>query len=436
MVGPTAPFSEIASALKTWSGPSWLTDARKAAIERFSFAGLPTTRLEAWRTTPLPDLGTKAFFPGFASTVNKAEALVAPFNQGDALTLVFVDGFHSVTLSSSEAAWPRGVRLAPLSRLLAMKPDDVRPWFGNEGEAEGAMHDLNAAAFRDGASIVVEDGVQLEVEVRVVLVATSTEQPVAQHTRNLVHLGRGSTLRLMVAVIGGSDARGFINNHTTVSLGERSRLDLVRVHESPLGVPHFDALRATLGANAIFNDTLLQTGPSWTRSEIDVALNGERATADLGGVFVARGAQMSDIHTVLSHQAPGVTSRQNYRGLAGDDGRGVFHGRIIVEPEARGTDATQSNKNMLLSKRAQVHSTPALEILTDDVKCKHGSATGQIDQAQLFYLRSRGIDPQEATLMLTRAFAGEILTRLSAPSTKTLVDGQIAPSLASLGVAA
>jgi Fe-S cluster assembly protein SufD len=83
-----------------------------------------------------------------------------------------------------------------------------------------------------------------------------------------------------------------------------------------------------------------------------------------------------------------------------------------------------------------VHSTPALEILTDDVKCKHGSATGQIDQAQLFYLRSRGIDPQEATLMLTRAFAGEILTRLSAPSTKTLVDGQIAPSLASLGVAA
>ena len=110
------PFSQIASAVKTWSGPPWLTDARKAAIDRFSSAGLPTTRLEGWRTTPLPDLGTKAFFPGFASTVNKASAVVAPFGSGDAVTLVFVDGFHSVTLSSAEAAWPKGVRLAPMSR--------------------------------------------------------------------------------------------------------------------------------------------------------------------------------------------------------------------------------------------------------------------------------------------------------------------------------
>ena len=431
-----APFAEIAAAVQTWSGPSWLTDARKAAIARFASAGLPTPKLEAWRTTPLPDLGTKAFFPGFASTVNKARAAVAPFSAGDPITLVFVDGFHSVTLSSSEASWPKGLRLAPMSRLLAMKPEDLRPWLANRGEDEGAMHDLNTAAFRDGAFVVVEDGVQVPLEVRVVVVSTSTEQPVAQHVRNLVHVGRGASLRLMVAVIGAPDAQGFANNHTTLSMAERSRLDLVRVHESPAGVPHFDALSATLGAHSILNDTLLQTGPSWTRSEIDIVLNGERASADLGGVFVARGAQVSDIHTILSHEAPGVVSRQNYRGLAADEARGVFHGQIRVEPEARGTDATQNNKNMLLSKRAQVHSTPALEILTDDVKCKHGSATGQIDQAQLFYLRSRGIDPRDATRMLTRAFAAEIVSRVESASTRELVEAQIAPSLEQLGVAA
>lgn len=436
MSATSAPFSEIASAVKTWSGPAWLTDTRKAAIDRFALAGLPTTRLEEWRTTPLPDLGTRAFFPGFASTVNKARAVVEPFVSGHAVTLVFVDGFHSVTLSSDEASWPKGLRVAPMSRLLAMKPEDLRPWFATDTDTPGALHDLNTAAFRDGASLVVEDGFQVPVEVRVIVASTSTEQPVGQHVRNLVHVGRGASLRLTVAVVGGADASGFVNNRTVISMAEHSRLDLVRVHESPRGVPHFDALSATLGAHSEFNDTVLQTGPSWTRSEIDIVLNGERATADLGGVFVARGAQVSDIHTLLSHEAPGVTSRQNYRGLAADEARGVFHGQIKVEAGARGADATQSNKNMLLSRRAQVHSTPALEILTDDVKCKHGSATGQIDQAQLFYLRSRGIDLRDATLMLTRAFAGEILSRVTASATRTLVEARIAPSLEALGVAA
>lgn len=431
-----APFSEIASAVKTWSGPAWLTDTRRAAIDRFGLAGLPTTRLEAWRTTPLPDFGPAALSPGFASTANKAKSVVQPFNEGASATLVFVDGFHSVTLSSPEAEWPKGVRLAPMSRTLAVKPDELRPWFTSGAPGDGALHDLNTAAFRDGASIVVEDGVEVAGEVRVILVATSLEQPVAQHVRNLIHLGRGSTLRLTLAVTGSPKALGFVNNRTEISMSERSRLDLVRVHESPFGAPHFDALSATLGAHALLNDTLLQTGASWIRSELDIVLNGEFATADLGGVFVARGSQVSDIHTVLSHEAPGVTSRQNYRGLAADEGRGVFHGQIKVESEARGADATQNNRNMLLSKRAQVHSTPALEILTDDVKCKHGSATGQIDAAQLFYLRSRGLGLAEATRILTRAFAGEILSRLQRPDTRTLVESQIAPSLEALGVAA
>ena len=436
MATPTAPFSEIASAVKTWSGPAWLTETRSAAIERFALAGLPTTRLEGWRTTPMPDFRTAALFPGFASTANKAKSVVEPFIQGASASLVFVDGFHSVTLSSPEAEWPKGVRLAPMSRRLAVRPDELRPWFMAGAEANGALHDLNTAAFRDGASIMVEDGVFVPGEVRVILVATSLDQPIAQHVRNLVHVGRGSTLRLTIAVIGSPKALGFVNNRTEISMAERSRLDLARVHESPFGVPHFDALSATLGAHSLLNDTLLQTGASWTRSELDIVLNGEHAVADLGGIFVARGSQVSDIHTVLSHEAPLVTSRQNYRGLAADEARGVFHGQIKVESEARGADATQNNRNMLLSKRAQVHSTPALEILTDDVKCKHGSATGQIDQAQLFYLRSRGLDLQEATRILTRAFAGEILSRVSASGIRTLVEAQIAPSLEQLGVAA
>lgn len=436
MARTPSPFSAIAAAVPTWPGPSWLTDTRKAALDRFGLAGLPTPRLEGWRTSPLPDLSRRAFFPASGSSVDGAQVLVQPFNAGDPITLVFVDGFHSAALSSPKALWPKGVSLASMSELLALKPEDLRPWLSGHRSVEGAMHDLNTAAFRDGASIEVEDGIEIPVEVRIVVVSTSTDQPVAQHIRNRIVLGKGSRLRMMMAVIGSKEAQGFANNHTTLSMAEGSRLDLVRVHESPIGVPHFDALTAALGAHAMFADTVLQTGPSWTRSEIEVTLSGEHAAADLSGVFVARGVQTSDIHTILLHEAPGVTSRQNYRGLATDQARGVFHGQIKVGPDARGADATQSNKNMLLSRRAQVHSTPGLEILTDDVKCKHGSATGQIDQAQLFYLRSRGIESGDATRILTRAFAAEIVERVTGSSARELVEGQIAPSLEALGAAA
>ncbi len=431
-----SPFSAIASVAHTAPGPAWLSQIRAAALDRLNLAGLPTTRQEAWRTTPLPSFGSEAFaVEAHATDPSGAKALVSAFEGPDAITLVFVDGVHATALSSPESAWPVGLRIAPMSRLLETGGEELRASLSSKAPV-GSMHDLNTAAFRDGASIVVEEGVKIGSEIRVIVLATDTERPLARHVRHVIHLNRGASLRMMIAVIGGSAATGFTNQNTTVSLDERSQLDMVRVHESPAGVPHFDALSANVGAHALFNDTVLQTGASWTRSEIDLALTGDRATADLGGVFVARGTQVSDIHTVVTHAAPGVISRQNYRGLAADDARGIFHGQIKVEPEARGADATQSNKNMLLSKRAQVHSTPALEILTDDVKCKHGSATGQIDQAQLFYLRSRGIDLQEATRMLTRAFAGEILSRVSAIGTRALVESQVAPSLEQLGVAA
>ena len=139
----TTPFAEVASALRTWSGPAWLTNARHAAAARFEKAGLPTTRIEAWRTTPLPELPAKVYFPGFASTANRAQSLVAPFLADGASAIVFVDGFHSVTLSSAETELPAGVRMTPVSTLLAMKPDVIQPWMAGSDDSSGALHDLN-----------------------------------------------------------------------------------------------------------------------------------------------------------------------------------------------------------------------------------------------------------------------------------------------------
>jgi len=148
------------------------------------------------------------------------------------------------------------------------------------------------------------------------------------------------------------------------------------------------------------------------RQQIDALLDGEGCECVLNGLFMASDAQHMDVHTRLEHATPHGVSRELYKGVLDGRARGVFHGKIVVRPDAQKTDAHQANRNLLLSREALVHSTPALEIFADDVKCKHGSTTGQLDAAALFYLRSRGIGEQAARSLLIYAFASEIVGRV------------------------
>lgn len=414
---------------------AWLGALRRAAAERFTSAGLPTPRIEAWRTTPLPDFGPEALTVATYAPPDHIEASLAPFRADGSPLLVLVDGGFAASLSTAEAAWPKGITVLPTSRAVALRAADVQAALRSTDIPGNAFTDLNTAAFQDGAWIEVADGAKIAEEIRIVQISTGRATGTARHLRSFVKLGRGARAQVTIIDNGDGGATGFLNTRLSVDLAERSHLTLNRVHQSPAEVSHFDRLDARLGAHSELVDTLLQTGTSWTRSEIEIDLAGERATVDLGGVFIARGRQISDIHTTVSHRAPGVVSRQNYRGLAADEGRGVFHGQIRVDGSARGADATQNNRNMLLSRRAHVHSTPALEILTDDVKCKHGSATGQLDPAQLFYLRSRGIDLPDAVRILTRAFASEILSRIDRASTRDLIETLVPPDVDGLEVA-
>jgi Fe-S cluster assembly protein SufD len=144
---------------------------------------------------------------------------------------------------------------------------------------------------------------------------------------------------------------------------------------------------------------------------------------------VASDNQHTDTHTRIDHAAPHCASRELYKGIVDGRARGVFHGTIVVEPGAVKTDALQVNKNLLLSREALVNSTPALEIFTDDVKCKHGSTTGQLDEAALFYLRSRGIDAEAARGLLVYAFAAEVLSKFEPEPLRRALVAQLARRL-------
>jgi Fe-S cluster assembly protein SufD len=211
-------------------------------------------------------------------------------------------------------------------------------------------------------------------------------------------------------------ARGFTNAVIEVRVEPGAELSLVLVQRESDAAFHVSNLAARVerdGSLAVHTVTL---GGALVRNDASVLLADEGARCRLDGLFAGRGDQLLDHHTLIDHAMPHGTSRQLAKGILGGAARGVFRGRVIVRPGAVGTDAEQSNPNLLLSAGAEVDSKPQLEIHADDVKCRHGASIGRLDPDALFYLRARGLDEAAARNLLVRGFAAELLDALPVPA--------------------
>ncbi len=164
-----------------------------------------------------------------------------------------------------------------------------------------------------------------------------------------------------------------------------------KIQNEPVSAFHLALLDVRQDRDSHFSSHVIALGSHLARHEVRAYLEGEGAEVSLGGLYMPRGDQHHDNPVLVVHSAPRCTSHQLYKGVVDEHGHGVFNGHIIVRPEAFGTDARQTNKNLLLSDDAEVDTRPRLEILTDDVKCSHGAAVGRLDEHALFYLRSRGV---------------------------------------------
>jgi Fe-S cluster assembly protein SufD len=175
---------------------------------------------------------------------------------------------------------------------------------------------------------------------------------------------------------------------------------------------HVGRTRVRQGPDSRFASCSVTLGGRLVRNDVDARLDAEGAECALNGLFVVGGVQHVDTHTVVDHVQPRTTSRQLYKGVLDGRARGVFNGRVVVRPGANGTDAHQTNKNLILSDGVEVDSKPQLEIFADDVKCSHGAADGQLAEDAIFYLESRGLDEVTARSLLTHGFANEVLGRI------------------------
>jgi Fe-S cluster assembly protein SufD len=216
---------------------------------------------------------------------------------------------------------------------------------------------------------------------------------------------------------------------TEALVEDGAQLTHVKLQREGLAAFHVPTLAAQQGRDSVFTSHHFALGSLLARTDIDQRFDGEGGECQLLGLFIGRGEQLLDTHSRIDHAKPRCVSRELYKGVVDGRSRGVFNGLVTVRKDAQKTDAQQSNKNLLLSREALVHSTPQLEILADDVKCKHGSTTGQLDPVALFYLRSRGIGEAEARGLLTWAFASELVGRVPVAALRAALETELSSLL-------
>ena len=385
---------------------------RQAAFGRFAELGLPTTKDEDWKYTSLAPLGQIQFEPAAETNLPTIEQLdrLAGGPHGDGgVRLVFVDGRHRPELSSRVAGGV-GAFIGSLRTAIAERPELVERELARHVDYQhDALTALNTAFIEDGAFIHLPAGNVLPAPIHLLFVSTAQGRPTLSQPRNLIVLGAGSQATVIETYAGLSDEVYFTNAVTEIVLAENARLDHYKLQEEGARAFHIALTQVQHGRDSRFNSHSVALGAALARNDVRALFAKEGSECTLNGLYMATGKQHLDNRTLIDHQSPRCTSRELYKGVLDGESRGVFSGRVLVRHDAQKTDASQTNKNLLLSDEALVDTKPQLEIFADDVKCAHGAAVGQLDEDALFYLRSRGIGQEAAKSLLTYAFASEMV---------------------------
>lgn len=384
---------------------------RQCVAERFAQQGFPTRRDEDWKYTPLNAFLQTHYTVGGVANLNEAQlkTLLPPF---DVMHLVFVDGYFSERFSDDLSELPAGLIIEPVKDALDFTAGH-QAMMAHESKIEAQSFGcLNSLLFDDGVLIQLEPHCVVERPILCSFVQTQHEH--ANTMRNRVVLAHGAQLTLIEQHVSFAKINAFNNCVTEVEVAENARLDQVILQDIDNSGMHFSLQFIEQAKNSVVNSHYIGLGAQISRHQSEVRLRDEHIESSHNSACLATGTQIMDTRTYTEHQAWWGTSRQLHKLVLNDQAVGVFNGIIKVARGAQKTDGMMDNKNLLLSREAQVDSKPQLEIYADDVKCSHGSASGQISDEQIFYLRSRGIREADARRLVTQAFLLEPLETISA----------------------
>ncbi len=427
--GISAEVVETLSRFK--NEPVWLTEKRLEAWRAFEQMPMPTLRDEAWRYTDISDVKIEDFAPyapspDVADEEDLPEAVQKLIKEGEENSALVVHHNSEMTYSRvDEELEAKGVIFTDLHTALAEHEELVKEkLFGLVPAGYDKFAALSAAAFSGGSFLYVPRGVDVEMPVQSYhwLDVLGSIMP-----RTLVVVEEGASVTYIdeYASADGEEP-AFSNGAVELYAGQGASLRYVSLQNWERNVLHFNTIRSSTEKDATIRSLVVSLGSQLSRTNVEAGLVATGSDSEMLGLYFADSSQVLDHHTLQDHISPNAHSDLLYKGALRDESLTVFSGLIRVEPGAQKTDAYQTNRNIILgTDEAFAVSLPNLEIMADDVKCSHGSTTGQVDETELFYLMSRGIPRREAEKLVVFGFFGEVTSRIPLRGLKEKLDRAI-----------
>jgi len=406
-------FTGIQPAIVQNDSPAF-SGIRKKAIEAFRQLGFPDTKTESWRHSSLKESFSLNYDYPLSPPENADIQKVFRCNipHLDTAILGQLNGWY-VSKDVPLMELGNGIIMGSLAEARKKYPQIVEKHFTRyANDPESGFTALNTAFAQDGIFIFVPDGVKSPKPVQLINVIHADRNLFLQ-TRNLILLGKNSRLSIVHCDDSYNLQASFSNIVTEIHLDEHAFLDHYKLQNLNNNSTLVSSVFFQMEAEARLESHFLSLNGGFLRNNIRLLFNGPNGNANIYGLYLMDRKQHIDNYVFIDHASPGCNSNETFKGILDENAGGVFLGHVLVRRDAQKTNAYQSNRNILLTDTARVNSKPFLEIYADDVKCSHGSTTGQLDQDAMFYLRQRGIGEESARMLLMFAFADEIVSKIA-----------------------
>ena len=400
---------------------------RDSAVLAAAGLGYPNTVHEDWKYTSLrPFLDREFKVATKAPKTDVALADLADVRERlapGAIALVFVDGVLSIGLSDTRKAAESIV----VKTLFDAESSDESLW--KEADvAPGLEHvfaQLAVGFAEHGIVMKIAPRSHIEAPIHIIHVTSPASEGLSRSVRNVIEVQRLAHVRIFEEFVTIGSVSSHTNSLTQIYAREGSNVGYYRMDQSSLSTFSTAQVTVSLEQDAKVETFSLAAGSRLSRINVDATYGAPGGECVLDGLYLVRGDQHVDHHTSVDHVVPECHTRQLYKGVLAGKSRAVFNGKIFIRRNATQSQAYQTNKNLLLSKEAEVDTKPELQIDNDDVKASHGAAIGAINPKELFYLRSRAIGRAEAEALLSRGFADEVVLRVEDVTARRVLGNRV-----------
>ncbi|QLE57586.1 Fe-S cluster assembly protein SufD [Nostoc sp. TCL26-01] len=397
----------------------WLQEIRNSAANWVRHSTIPSTREEEWRFTDLSQLRRVEFHRPVETWRDGVETL------GDgvetSVRLVFVNGVYAPTLSTTSDL-PAGVIVGNLLDLPITEQERVQKYLAQSEGALEVFTALNTAGISDVAVVLVAKNVVVETPIHLLFISLASDTATISQPRCLVVAEGGSQVSLVEEYVTPDEAGVYLTNAVTeIAIADNAQVMHTRVERESTQAFHIGKTAVTQARYSRYTCHAISLGGKLSRHNLEILQTGEQTETILNGLTMVADQQVADTHSAIALNHPYGTTKQLHKCIVGDRAHAIFNGKVFVPKPAQLTDAAQLNRNLLLSSKARVDTKPQLEITADNVKCAHGATVSQLEDDEIFYLQSRGIDANDARKLLVNAFAAEIINQIPISSLREIL---------------